>query len=420
LKIVLLTIGTFGDVQPYVALGSGLRRAGYETCLATHDCFARFVKSQGLDFLPIAGDPSSWAAGSELGRLTASSHDFYSWMMRLRELAAPLIGDILNSCWQACQGAGAVIYSPLAWAGYSIAEKLDVPSFIACLQPMTITADFPAVWSPRYLRVGKAYNKITHYLVEQSYWQFNRPFINRWRRDTLDLPPLPLTGPYRSERWRQQPFLYGYSPTVLPRPADWPVRARVTGYWYLPEDYGWHPEKKLVDFMAAGLPPVYFGFGSMPDPSPPALRTIILQALRSTGQRAVIQGEWSETEFELPETVCRIGWAPHRWLFAHMAAIVHHGGASTLANSLLAGKPSIIIPYAWDQPFWGEQIARLGVGPTPVPRRRLSAEKLAAAINRAIGDNKMKDAALALSRRIQVEDGVAEAVRIIDEYLGRL
>jgi sterol 3beta-glucosyltransferase len=339
-------------------------------------------------------------------------------MMRLRALAAPLIGDILNSCWQACQGAGAVIYSPLAWAGYSIAEKLDVPSFIACLQPMTVTEDFPAVWAPRYFRPGKVYNKITHYLVEQSYWQFNRPFINRWRRETLNLPPLPLTGPYRNARWQRQPFIYGYSPTVLPRPADWPVKARITGYWYLPEDHGWHPEKILVDFLAAGPPPVYLGFGSMPDPSPPVLRTIILQALSSTGQRAVIQGEWSKTESELPETVCRTGWTPHRWLFAHMTAIVHHGGASTLANSLLAGKPSIIIPYAWDQPFWGEQIARLGVGPAPIPRRRLSAEKLAGAINQAIGDNKMKDAAMALSCRIQVEDGVTEGVKVIGECLG--
>ncbi len=141
-KIVILAIGTLGDVQPYLALGVGLKEAGYELTLATHQCFAELVASHRLRFAPLAGDPVKWAEGGELLALASSGRNFRKWMLALRTLAQPLMPQVLCSCWQACQGASAIIYSPFAWAGYSIAERLGVPSFIACLQPMTVTARF--------------------------------------------------------------------------------------------------------------------------------------------------------------------------------------------------------------------------------------------------------------------------------------
>jgi UDP:flavonoid glycosyltransferase YjiC (YdhE family) len=141
LKIVFLTIGTFGDIQPYVALGTGLRQAGYDVTFATHQVFSPFVVKYNLNFTPLAGDPQSWTRSGELLSLAEAGKNFRNWMSRLQQLADPLMEDILNTCWQACQYADAIIYSPLAWAGYSIAEKLDIPSFVACLQPMTATGN---------------------------------------------------------------------------------------------------------------------------------------------------------------------------------------------------------------------------------------------------------------------------------------
>lgn len=320
MKIVILTIGTFGDVQPYTALGMGLKEAGFDVALAAHACFTEFVSANGLEFRPIAGDPQLWAIGAELGELARAGQDFVSWMRRLRALSKPIMSDILDSCWCACQGAGAIVYSPLAWAGYSIAEKLDIPSFVAALQPMTPSHFFSSVWSPRRLKLGATYNRFTHYLAAQAYWFFNKPFINRWRKDTLTLPLLPNTGPYSQERWRQQPFLYGYSPSVVPKPPDWPGTAHVTGYWHLPLDPAWQPEHRLLDFLGSGSPPVYIGFGSMPDHNPKQLTEIVLASLERTNNRGILQGRWCCIDAgSLPDTGLQ------NWLGAPQLAFPSHG-----------------------------------------------------------------------------------------------
>jgi len=165
LNVVILTIGTFGDVQPYVALGMGLREAGYEVRFATHEPFRHFVESHGLEFAIIDGDPISWSTGEELKSLVEAGRDFSSWMRRLKTLTRPLLTSILNSCWDACRGADVLIYSPLAWAGYSIAEKLKIPSFPASMQPFYPTGSFPSVWSPQGIHLGPTYNRATHVFV---------------------------------------------------------------------------------------------------------------------------------------------------------------------------------------------------------------------------------------------------------------
>jgi sterol 3beta-glucosyltransferase len=418
LKIVILTIGTFGDVQPYVALGLGLKQAGYDVTFATHQGFSSFVSGYGLDFVALAGDPQKWAKGVELQSLAEDGRNFRQWMHTLGHLADPLMESILKSCWQASQGANAIIYSPLAWAGYSIAEKLDIPSFAACLQPMTPTRYFPAVWSPRQVKLGKIYNRLTHLFVEQAYWHFNKVYINHWRKESLELTTLPLFGPFSQPRWKSLPFLYGYSPTVNPKPFDWPNNTHITGYWFLPEDKQWRPDGKLLEFLSSGLPPVYIGFGSMPDRHPDQLLKLVTEALNKIGQRAVVQGQWSKYGDNIQsDTIFRIDWVPHSWLFPRMAAIVHHGGASTVANALRAGVPSIVIPFSWDQPFWGERIFELGAGPKPISRGILTTESLKQAIQTCLYDSKIKENASHFGMAIQNEDGVHQAVRIVSCYL---
>jgi UDP:flavonoid glycosyltransferase YjiC (YdhE family) len=383
MNIVILTIGTLGDVQPYVALASGLKEAGYDVALATHQCFRAFVTSRGIQFSPVTGDPSTWAEGIELQHLADSGKSFRQWMFTLRQLAQPLITDILNSCWLASQGADAIIYSPLAWVGYSIAEKLKVPSFLACLQPMTPTRHFPSVWIHSGFKMNGNFNHLTHVIAEQFYWHLNKPFINRWRSDTLGLPPLPAAGPYKEKRWVQQPYLYGFSSHVIHRPADWPERVHMTGFWFLPDTLSCRPDLRIATFLEQGPPPIYIGFGSMPESQPEKFRATILEALALSGQRAIIQGKWSLGS-SLPESILSIDRVPHGWLFPKCRAIVHHGGASTLANSLRAGVPTVVIPFAWDQFFWGERVFNLGVGPKPVGRKKMNSRNLSRAINAAV------------------------------------
>ncbi len=213
MRIVILTIGTFGDVQPYVALGMGLREAGYEVRFATHEPFRNFVENHGLTFAAIEGDPVSWTTGGEMKSLVEASGDFSGWMRRLKALAGPLLESIFNSCWTACQGADTIIYSPLAWIGYSIAEKLEIPSFSTSMQPFHPTSAFPSAWVTLGIKSGTVYNKATHALEEQLYWRVNSPFVNRWRKMFWVAPFLLsdiLAGAGNDS------FFFGYSPRFCP------------------------------------------------------------------------------------------------------------------------------------------------------------------------------------------------------------
>jgi UDP:flavonoid glycosyltransferase YjiC (YdhE family) len=229
---------------------------------------------------------------------------------------------------------------------------------------------------PPQPRLGGLYHLASHYLTEQIFWQFARPAVNRWRQAALDLPPYPLLGVFDQLYQADQFFLYGYSPLVVPKPANWPDSAQVTGYWFLDHPADWQPPADLQDFLTSGDPPVYVGFGSMPDRNAAEITEITIEALAQTGRRGLLLTGWGGlTNADLPDYLFKIEAAPHDWLFPRMAAVVHHGGAGTTAAGLRAGVPSLVVPYFGDQFFWGQRVAELEVGPRPLARQKLSAEQ---------------------------------------------
>ena len=184
------------------------------------------------------------------------------------------------------------------------------------------------------------------------------------------MPAAPFFGPFDAEPVRGQPILYGYSPAVIPPPADWGADIHVTGYWFLDPAEDWTPDAALTDFLAAGPPPVYVGFGSMSSRNPEATANLILDALARTGQRGIIHAGWGGLQrTDLPASVMMVDGVPFAWLFPRVAAVVHHGGAGTTSAGLRAGVPSVVVPFFGDQPFWAQRVADLGVGPAPIPRR---------------------------------------------------
>ena len=334
------------------------------------------------------------------------------------ELACPIIKQQMNDSWKVCQDAEAVIYSPLAFGGYSIAEKLSIPGYRAILQPSGRTKEFPSCITPPEVRWGGIYNWLTHFLMEQLFWQpFKQP-INDWIHSTLNLPPLPWLG-FSSRTYQQKhPYLYGYSPSVIPKPRDWQDWRHVTGYWFLDRPSDWQPPADLVDFLESGSPPVYIGFGSMMSSNPEERTELVLKALAKAGKRGILLTGWGGlSNTDLPDDVFKIESIPHDWLFPQMAAIVHHGGAGTTSAGLRAGVPTIITPFFADQPFWGYRVKELGVGSAPIPQKDLTAEKLAAAIQTATSDKAMRDRACTLGEKIRSEDGVKRAVEIFHRYL---
>lgn len=427
MRIVILSVGSRGDVQPFAALGLGLRDAGHSVCFGTRSGFAELVERNGLDFAAVERPPRQPRQQKDKDALLGSGRNTIQYLYYQLKRMRGSIEQALIDSWRVCQGADAIICAPSVPGGPHIAEKLGVPCYSACAFPVTSTHAFPMVVTPPMLRLGSTYNRLTYLVVEQISWYALRGTINRWRRDSLGLPALPWRGtspnplldPFGGPHARPLPWLYGFSPSVVPRPPDWPTWAHITGYWFLDHPAGWEPPPELCAFLRAGPPPVYVGFGSTGNTqATDAIIDLVLNALRRAGQRGVLMvRSCCQRQVHWPDDIFAIESIPFDWLFPQMAVVVHHGGAGTTAAGLRAGVPAVVVPFCADQPFWGDRVAALGVGTQPIMRKQLTVERLAQAISTATSDTAMQARAAALGKQIRAENGVARAVEVFHQYL---
>jgi sterol 3beta-glucosyltransferase len=416
MKITIAAVGSRGDVQPYIALGLGLRQAGHAVSLSAPAVFRELIAAYGLDHLPLSVNPQQIMEHPSMQAASKSGNPLRLMQSMFRE-GLPLIRTFLEEAYANCRDCDAVILTAIPNGAYDAAEKRGIPFIQAGLGPVYPTAAFPlfAFGLPN-LRIGFL-NKLTYSLLDHALWFFFRSYQNAWRRTELGLPPLPMGGPARKITGKA-PAVLGYSPSVVPAPADWPPAVRATGYWFLNEPPGWRPPAGLTAFLESGDAPVSIGFGSMPDANAPRTTQMVLEAVRLAGRRCVLLGGWSGLgRGRLSETVFPAESIPHSWLFPRMAAVVHHGGAGTTAAGLRSGVPSVITPYGADQFFWARRVEQLGVGPKTVSYHALTAGKLAAQIRQAAEDGGMRMRAAEFGRRISSECGVAEAVECITGYL---
>jgi UDP:flavonoid glycosyltransferase YjiC (YdhE family) len=421
LKIVVTAAGSRGDVQPCVALGLGLKRAGHEVTFASWEPYRHLAESRGLTFHPIVGpDPDRLVEA-----LVAAGRNPLGYAKRFRPLLRPHVGRGLRDCLAACEGADAVIYTPLGFAGFMAAEHLGLPSVGSVVTPLFIRdSGFPSAVLGRPLPLpGDLYNRVSHPAAEQLYWRIVEPLVADARREA-GLAPMPrLRGPLGEIHRQRRPFLLGWSPHVLPtdgRRGGW---MQATGYWFLDREEVWRPQEKLRRFVEAGEPPVALGLGSMGRTRASEAGRIVwltAKALGRVGLRGVLVSDHEGTDASLPENVVRIpGGVPYDWLFSRVSVAVHHGGVGTTAEALRAGTPSVVVPVVPDQEFWGWRVHTLGAGPAPIPHKKLTAEKLSSAILRAATDPEIRRRCELLSSKIAAEDGVARAVEAFERHVGK-
>lgn len=417
MHLTMLAVGSRGDVQPFVALGVGLQQAGHTVRLATHQPFESFVRGAGLDFAPVEGNPQAIVQSEEGRKWLQTERNPLNFARGFRALMGPLMQQALQDSLRAAEGTDAIIVTGSSYYfGDSVATKLNVPFVQAYVQPVHPTHDYPSALFPMASGGHRLINYATYLIGGQIFWQLLRPTVNEARRDLLGLPPHSRLGAFIDHMKQRLPVVYGFSEAVLPRPKNWQDFISVTGYWFYDEQ-GWTPPADLLDFLLDGAPPVYIGFGSMTDDDPARMTDIALTALKRAKQRGILLTGWGGlAQGDLPDNVFKLESAPHGWLFPRMAAIVHHGGAGTTAAGLRAGKPTVIVPFFGDQPFWGYRVMKLGVGQM-VTRKQLSADSLGAAIERAVTDTAMQARAAALGERIRAENGVQRATDIITRYL---
>jgi sterol 3beta-glucosyltransferase len=420
MKIVILTSGTRGDIQPYLALGVGLKHSGHNVQMVGSLDFEAYVKSYELDFYPLQVNMADIMKTEEVQTVLEAGNPLKGLLLQHRITRQSSKKDTMqNDIWNACQDAEAIIYHPGLANGYFIALHLGIPCVMASPIPMSPTKVYPSLLFYRGPRLGKIYNLFTHYLFEQVFWQMSGSSIKAFWREMGKESIVNNRPPYRDQRNEGFPILYGYSNYVLPRPYDWNPNLNVTGYWFLDAAADWQPPADLVDFLRSGDPPVYIGFGSMGNKNRAKESTeIALEALSICGRRGVLVSGWNSLseDIRMPDTVYLIKDVPHSWLFPQMAAVVHHGGAGTTAAGLRAGVPSVIVPHGMDQPMWGQRVAEMGVGAKPIPRKKLTAENLANAITFSLKTD-VQNRARELGKRITQENGVARAVELINQYL---
>ncbi|MGK7950109.1 MAG: glycosyltransferase [Xenococcaceae cyanobacterium] len=361
MKITILTVGTRGDVQPFIALGIGLKKAGYEVQIVTHSFFESWIRSYGFDFAVIEGNPQEYIESEEGREMLESGSNPVKFLGSLARSMNPFVARLLSDMWQVCRSTDVIIAHSILFWTYDLAQQLKVPYFLASFIPLTPTTKYPAaIGSGKSL--GALGNYLSYSLSSLLIWQIFRKPVNKWLQTNFSLPPSPFwRSPLLRMRKQKVPLLYAYSNYVLPKPSSWSNEIQVTGYWFLEPEKDWKPPTDLVDFLNGGSPPVYIGFGSMSDRDPEYITKIVLAALEKTKQRGIISTGWGGiSNADLGDRLFKINSVPHDWLFPNCAAIVHHGGAGTTAASLKAGVPSIIVPFFSDQPFWGHRVADLG------------------------------------------------------------
>jgi sterol 3beta-glucosyltransferase len=326
----------------------------------------------------------------------------------------PFIRRFLAECVVACQDADAIFYWPPSLVGPSLAEALGIPCFAIATYPLPHcrTRAFANPWHSG----GSTTNERTWAHGEPLWGRLFRDEVMAWRR-TLGLRE--VSPALEQRRLRRLPHLLGFSSAVLPRPDDWPAAMHVTGYWFLDLASSFTPPPALLDFLAAGPPPVAIGFGSMAARDPGAMTEMVTAALRRAGLRGILLTGWGGlSQGDLPDDVFKLDAAPHDWLFPRVTAVVHHGGAGTTAAALRAGVPLVTIPFGFDQHLWGRQVHRLGAGVAPIPQAELTAERLAAALSALTADPSFRARAAALATVIRAEDGTGTAAALVDRYLG--
>ena len=370
LRITCLTIGSRGDVQPYIALCKGLLAEGHTPRIATHREFQGWIESHGIEFKLVEGDPG------ELMRLCIENGVF-TWAF-LKEANATFRGwldDLLDTAYTACLDSDVLIESPSAMAGIHIAEKLGIPYFRAFTMPWTRTRAYPHAFIMPEYKMGGAYNYMTYVMFDNIFWKATAHQVNKWRNNTLQLPNTSL----EKMQPNKVPFMYNFSPSVVAPPLDFSDWIRVTGYWFLDEGGHYDPPKELEAFMQKarddGKKLVYVGFGSIIVNDPIKMTQEVIDAVVKADVRCILSKGWSDRilpshapaqaraeEPPMPPEIHVIKSVPHDWLFKHIDAAAHHGGSGTTGASLRAGIPTIIRPFFGDQYFFASRVEDLGVG----------------------------------------------------------
>lgn len=403
MRVLITAVGSTGDVAPYTGLGTRLVAAGHDVAIAAFSDLGNVVTAAGLEFRAVPVE----------GRAVQRTVDLRGNIRAMRTLIGAM-DTLYDGIASAADGADVIVsHSLYMIPAACVAEALSIPMLVAPLVPFHPTGAFPPLTGmPSLGRVG---NRLAHHVNLGCMFTTLSPFTRGLRRRQ----GLPAKGP--SSVWArleesEVPVCNAVSPAVLPRPSDWRPGVGMVGYLWPSRPAGWEPPSELVDFLAAGPPPVYVGFGSLGVGAGGRLSGLVADALRQAGLRGVVHAGWADLAMA-GDDVMTVRYVPHDWLFPQMGAVVHHAGAGTTAATLRAGVPSVPVPIAFDQPVWARRLRDLGAAPTVLPYRRLSAPLLAAGIRMAFDRPEYRARAAQLAALVGSEDGAGAIMDVLERLV---
>lgn len=404
MKLLIVSYGTEGDVRPLAVLARRWMQAGHEALLLADESTLGFAWQANVPCAPLSGDIGSDAGG--IANVVTSGQRRGDMTRALAAIANAQARQWLGEIIAAGRDADLILASGLAvFSGLSAAEYLNLPVVGASFIPFTPTRSFASPFLPP-ARWNGLLNRASHHLVNGLVWQSMRAACNRARSEVAGLPA-------RIRSWTSHPVLYGISPTLLPRPGDWPAHVHLCGQWS-PVTAAWRPSPALATFLDNGPAPLYVGFGSMRGFDRAAVWRAVFTAL--DGRRALVSPGWSDFDgVDVPDNVHVVGDLPHDALFPHVSAVVHHGGSGTSHSATRAGRPSVTVAFAGDQAFWGARLCALGVAAPALSGHRLDAGALARAIAVAEAEATRRRA-VELGEQMRTEDGTGTALALLERH----
>nr|XP_019043873.1 hypothetical protein I302_07144 [Kwoniella bestiolae CBS 10118]OCF22803.1 hypothetical protein I302_07144 [Kwoniella bestiolae CBS 10118] len=433
LNIVIFIVGSRGDVQPYLSLALHLITShSHRVRIATHPDFKDFKLEDKLEYFDVGGNPKELMAymvknpGLLPGMASLTNGDISS----KRKMTAEMLEGFHKSTYTPDSVSGrpfaadAIISNPPVFGHIHIAEALGLPLHMTFTMPWSPTTAFnhPLVRVEQSNAEKGLTNFLSFALAEMLTWQGLGDVINSFRSKTLYLEPLSMSsGPSVVDRLKV-PWTYCWSEGLIEKPKDWKnhIVVDISGFYFLEGDTDFQPEQDLKEFLDAGDPPVYIGFGSVVVEDATAMTNTIFEAVKAAKVRALVSAGWGGLGgCDVPKNVFILkGNIPHDWLFSEgrVSAVCHHGGAGTTAIGLRNGLPTIVVPFFGDQAFWGQMINKAGAGPPPIPQKTLTAENLAKAIEFATSPH-AKAAAKGMADKIKSESGEVKGVDSFHKHL---
>ena len=412
MKYTMICIGSTGDVRPYILLGRELQSRGHDVGICAFQDFEKIILSEGMRYMPLSGDIKSL-----MSNIMKPGVNGISFLNQVRLSLKAMITPFLKDLEAACADADVIVATYFGAIIQSIAEMRRVPFIQTHYFPMDPNNATPIAAAPGQ-RAGKVWWRMTYPMAYLLISTLERAYLSEWRKEHGMRPRKLSSKPDYLVNGHKIPVLYAMSPLLMPRPRSWGENIHMTGFWLSCQKIEFTPDPELSAFLAQEPKPIYIGFGSMTSGDMDETLSIVLDALAESGIRAVLATGWGDVEIPKRKDIHVVDYVPHEWLFEQVAAVVHHGGAGTTAAGVLAGRPTLVIPFGGDQPFWAMRIRMLGLGPKPILREKLTTAKLVKALHNLVSVKAYRVAANELGERLRVENGVTVAANIIEHEVG--